>query len=83
MCCLEVCLGVSVLCFRYDVELEKTYLKKMRMKVQRVLSSIGKLSCVHCPWVQLGLVKEEDDDSDLIQSLLDKMHVTGQLKVVV
>jgi hypothetical protein len=27
---------------------------------------------------QLGLCKEEEDDSDLIESLLDTMHTTGQ-----
>lgn len=41
----------------YDAEFEKSYLKKMRMK--------------------LGLLKELEDDGDLIESLLDTMHVTG------
>ncbi|CAI8024623.1 Protein adenylyltransferase SelO, mitochondrial [Geodia barretti] len=41
----------------YDSEFEKSYLKKMRLK--------------------LGLCKEEEDDSDLIESLLDTMHTTG------
>ena len=27
---------------------------------------------------QLGLLREEEDDGDLIEALLDTMHVTGQ-----
>ena len=68
-------MGANINVCRYDSEFEKSYLKKMRLKVG-ITRMFSKL--LYCGGEQLGLLKEEEDDCDLMESLLETMTVTGQ-----